>query len=184
VKWAIVDALSGLKADWVSINVVEPWVAWSGATDPGRRQHTCYLIQKTSFASSGARDYLSRVLLEGTPPAQGRALWAFGKLQDDSVEEWLRPLCEFIVTGAEGTPPTDRMRMPGQPPDAALVRFAIEALREIGDAGSIEKLRRGRSKLAGTNDLRQLSFEVAEQIYWRITGGLNRETYTSATSPT
>jgi hypothetical protein len=150
-----------------------------------RQQQTCYLIEKANLANSAARDYLSRCLLEESPSLQGHALRAFGKLQDNSVEAWLRPLCEFIVAGGEEAPPPDRIRLPvGQPPDAGLMRFAMETLRTIGDGGSIDKLRRGRSKLTGANELRPLSFEVAEQIYWRITGGLTRETYTSATSQT
>jgi hypothetical protein len=185
VKWAIVDALSAVSADWVSANLLEPWVAWSGAVDLLRQQQTCYLIEKANLANSAAREYLSRCLLEESPSLQGHALRAFGKLQDNSVEAWLRPLCEFIVAGGEEAPPPDRIRLPvGQPPDAGLMRFAMETLRTIGDGGSIDKLRRGRSKLTGANELRPLSFEVAEQIYWRITGGLTRETYTSATSQT
>ena len=46
----------------------------------------------------------------------------------------------------------------------------MESLREIGDAESIAALRAARQQAVGmTITLRQLSFDVAEDIYWRLT---------------
>jgi hypothetical protein len=60
-----------------------------------------------------------------------------------------------------------------------LHRAALETLRDVGDAGSIEVVRRARSRNPGDHELRQLSFQVAEEMYWRLTGGLDSETYSS-----
>ena len=59
-----------------------------------------------------------------------------------------------------------------------LQNAAMESLREIGTAESIVALRAARQQAAGmTITLRQLSFDVAEDIYWRLTGGLSRESF-------
>jgi hypothetical protein len=59
---------------------------------------------------------------------------------------------------------------------AVLHRAGLETLRDVGDAGSIEMVRRARSRNPGDHELRQLSFQVAEEMYWRLTGGLDSET--------
>ena len=59
-----------------------------------------------------------------------------------------------------------------------LQNAAMESLREIGNAESIEALRAARQQAVGmTITLRQLSFDVAEDIYWRQTGGLSGESF-------
>jgi len=56
----------------------------------------------------------------------------------------------------------------------------MESLREIGNAGSIDALRAARQRAIGmTITLRQLSFDVAEDIYWRLTGGLSGDVFDS-----
>ena len=61
----------------------------------------------------------------------------------------------------------------------ALAIYAIESLRLIGEKCSLDALRNARDwrpeGLAGDRDtshLVQLSYEVSEDIYWRVTGGL------------
>jgi hypothetical protein len=177
VKWAIVESFSLVDTDWVAKNVLDVWVADNKMDDWLRRQQTCYLIQKTSLAAEVARAYLDGCLAQDSPALQGRALRAYGKLQDIDVEQWLRPMCEYIVCGGEGAPPSNHMNLAAtRPLDDSLTRSAIETLRDIGDAESIDALRRGRTRLCGENELRQLSYEVTEQIYWRINSDLTRET--------
>jgi hypothetical protein len=48
-------------------------------------------------------------------------------------------------------------------------------LRDVGDESSIELLRSTRTQLNAV--FVQLSFQVGEEIYWRATGGLNKETF-------
>jgi hypothetical protein len=59
-----------------------------------------------------------------------------------------------------------------------LQNAAMESLREIGNDESIEALREARQRAVGmTITLRQLSFDVAEDIYWRLRGGLSGENF-------
>jgi hypothetical protein len=50
---------------------------------------------------------------------------------------------------------------------------ALEALRDVGDLTSIDVIRDVRIRLEPVLSL--LSFQVAEEIYWRATGGLVQE---------
>lgn len=181
VKWGIVNALSTSEASWVERKVVHPWIrrigAGDGPTDDLRAANTCYLIQKSSMANPDARAFLVRCLLTGKPSLQARALRAFGKLHDAEIEQWLRPLCEQIVSGdAERIDPARMRTTRDNVSKAVLHRAGLETLRDVGDAGSIEIVRRARSRNPGDHELRQLSFQVAEEMYWRLTGGLDSET--------
>ena len=71
------------------------------------------------------------------------------------------------------------MNLPGEISEEDCNRLqiaAMESLREIGDLESIAALRTARQQAVGmTITLRQLSFDVAEDIYWRLTGGLSAD---------
>jgi hypothetical protein len=184
VKWGIVNALSGGEASWVQRKVVHPWIRHLGqpgaAPDDLRAVHACYLIQKSSLATPEARVFLAHCLLTGSASLQGRALRAYGKLHDPEIDHWLRRLCEQIVLGAVDTIDATKMRTTSSGLSApALHRAALETLRDIGNAGSIDVVRRARSRNPGDHELRQLSFQVAEEMYWRLTGGLDSETYSA-----
>jgi len=60
-----------------------------------------------------------------------------------------------------------------------MYRSALETLRDVGNAASIDVIRRARSRNPVDHELRQLSFQVGEEMYWRLTGGLDSETYGS-----
>ena len=51
----------------------------------------------------------------------------------------------------------------------------FEALRDVGDSESFEIIRTARSKIHDPLLLR-LSFQVAEEIYWRSIGGMIQAT--------
>lgn len=181
VLWGVADALGTVEAGWVQANVVQPWMKLSwprdSAPEQQRAAHTCYLIQKTRLADQEARSYLAACLLDGQPFLQGRALRAFGKLEDPAIEGWLRPLCEAIVRQDPAKIDPARMRLaPDRIGHVPLQRAAIEALRDIGDQGSIEVLRGARTANLKSSELLLLSFQVAEEIYWRLDGGMERET--------
>ena len=108
---------------------------------------------------------------------QARALRALGALRADAK----RPLCESVVTAS-----WSEVRRQGAylPPEIAeedrhrLQNAAMESLREIGNADSIAALRAARQQVVGmTITLRQLSFDVAGDIYWRLMGGLSRDSF-------
>jgi hypothetical protein len=181
VKWGIVNALSGGEASWVQRKVVHPWIRQlgqsAGPCDDLRAGHACYLIQKSSLATPEARAFLAKCLQTGSPSLQGRALRAYAKLHDSEIERWLRPLCEQIVSGTVDSIDPDRMQTTAADiSKPALHRAALETLRDIGNTGSIDVVRRARGRNPGDHELRQLSFQVAEEMYWRLTGGLDSET--------
>ena len=184
VRWGIVNALAGGEAGWVQRRVVHPWIrviSGNGAApDELRAVHTCYLIQKTSLATADARAFLARSLLNGTPALQGRAMRAYAKLHDPEIDRWLRPLCEQIVMGELEAIDDTRMRTTKEGlAKAVIYRSALETLRDVGNAASIDVIRRARSRNPVDHELRQLSFQVGEEMYWRLTGGLDSETYGS-----
>ena len=181
VKWGIVNALSGGEASWVQRKVVHPWIRQlarhDGACDDLRAAHACYLIQKSSLATPEAHAFLAKCLHTGPPSLQGRALRAYAKLHDANIEQWLRPLCEQIVAGMVDRIDPGRMQTTADGvSNPAMHRAALETLRDVGNAASIEVVRRARGQNPGDHELRQLSFQVAEEMYWRLTGGLDSET--------
>src|SRR5678816_1145005 len=111
------------------------------------RDSTCYLIQKTSLATADARAFLARCLLNGTPALRGRAMRAYGKLHDPEIDRWLRPLCEQIVMGEVEAIDETRMRTTKEElAEPVMFRSALETLRDVGNAASIDIIRRARSR--------------------------------------
>ncbi len=185
VKWSVVEALGGLESAWVHEHVVEPWIKQAADEAENcselRQAHICYLIQTTSLAASEARDFMAGCLRNGTPWLQGRALRALAKLQDDDVEAWLRPLCEQILAGdADYIDPKLMNTTAAHLAEATLRRSAFAALSDVGNVHSLDVIRSSRSLADNDYELRQVSFQVAEEIYWRLTGGLENESYTGA----
>jgi hypothetical protein len=184
VLWGIADAIAALDAAWVQEHVVEQWVqqavsAGGKSRDARlRHQHLCYLIRKTNFASCKAREFLARCLLSGSIAEQAGALRAFGNLQDLAVESWLRELSELILSRELGKIDPSRMKAdPKSLTNPMLQRSAIETLRDVGDQGSLEVLRKARTHHLNDSELTLLSFQVAEEIGWRLTGCLDYESY-------
>ena len=157
---------------WVSTNVIEPRL--QTFKDP----RVPYLIGWLGMATEGSkeREYLEKCLAQGIPAVQARALRALGSLRADSK----RTLCESVVAG-DWVKVRQGMNLPLEIVDDdrnRLQNAAMESLREIGNTESIEALRAARQRAGGmTITLRQLSFDVAEDIYWRLTGGLSGESF-------
>jgi hypothetical protein len=169
VKWSIIDALARTDTSWVDQNVLRPWVTQAMQDGPAqlnseRSEHLCFLVQKTVFASIESRAFLKRAFDAGQVGVKARAIRALASLQDDDIESWLRPQCEAILCAQ----------------DVGLHRAALLALRDIGDAGSLAILRKRRALCLHECELQQLSFQVAEEMYWRLTGGLEGESYTAS----
>ena len=105
-----------------------------------------------------------------------RALRAFGELREAAI----RPLCEAVTSDDWDAARRLGLNLPPvlQEDDRNRLRnAAMEALREIGNADSIETLRKARLGGTMTITLRQLSFDVAEDIYWRLTAGASNENF-------
>ena len=157
----------------MSTNVIEPRL--QQFVDP----RVPYLIGWLGMAAEGSkeREYLEQCLAQGIPAVQARALRALGSLRADSK----RTLCESVVAGDWAEVRRHGMNLPREIAEEdrnRLQNAAMESLREIGNAESIAALREARQRAVGmTITLRQLSFDVAEDIYWRLTGGLSGESF-------
>ena len=125
------------------------------------------------------------------PATATRALLAaHGGTGSATDVEALRGVCHDLVQERfEAAGSRGLVRVPSTPTEATRwqLRYqALEGLRSIGDEQSIGVLRT-RWRRAGlsppsTGDrsdglIERLSFEIAEEIYWRLTGGLSAETY-------
>ena len=178
VSWAIADALSTLDPAWVTEAVIEPRL--NDFEDP----RVPYLIGRTAMAGEYPkhRDYLYACMRRGSPAVQARAIRALGALRDTGVKE----LCEAIAIEDWKAAQEEGLHLTAAPQDEDASRLrnaSFEALRTIGDLASVEKLRQARQSTSMTITLRQLSFDVTEEIYWQVTGGLSRETFDPTGKP-
>ena len=175
VGWAIADTFATLDPAWVSQHVIEPRL--DQFDDP----RVPYLVGRAGMTSERLvpLDYLRACLARGNPAVQARALRALALLKDATV----RPLCEAVVLGNWDTARTLGLTSPGVLADEDLSRLrnaAIDSLRDVGTEESIHTLRKARLGAGMTMTLRQLSFDVAEDIYWQLTGGLSKESFDGA----
>jgi HEAT repeat protein len=204
VLWAITDTLSVLDPVQVTERAIRPLLA-----EPNLAPYLAYLIGRLGIATAGGAEieFLRRSLQSDNGTLQGRALRSYAALlaaqgaAAPAVDvEALRDVCHGLVlddfTAAAApalihVPSGDRAEARWQ------LRYqALEALRSIGDQGSLDVLRaarrRSESRSApveapdprtrpggepGGDLLPRQSFEIAEEIYWRLTGGLSAETY-------
>jgi hypothetical protein len=178
VSWAIADALSTLDPMWVTENVIEPRL--DAFEDP----RVPYLIGRTAMTGEFPkhREYLYECIRHAGPAVQARAIRALGALRDSGVKQ----LCEAIAIEDWKTAQEQGLQVTASPrdEDASRLRNAsFEALRTIGDLASVEILRQARQSASMTITLRQLSFDVTEEIYWQVTGGLSRETFDPTGKP-
>jgi len=173
VGWAVTDTFPLLDPTWVSTNVIEPRLQLFD--DP----RVPYLIGRLGMAGEGSpqRGYLEQCLVRGIPAVQARALRALAALRVDSK----RTMCEDVVAGNWPAVREKGMHLPQEIAEEdrnRLLNAAMESLRDIGTAESIAALRVARQQTVDmTITLRQLSFDVAEDIYWRLTGGLSGENF-------
>jgi hypothetical protein len=172
VGWAVADTLAALDPAWVAAQVLAPRL--EQYSDP----RVAYLVGRTGMAGEYARHfaYLKECLRSGTPAVQARALRALGDLKDGTIRE----LCEAIVLEDWSAAGRLGLALPAAPQDEDAMRFrnvALEALRNVGTRHSIDILREARRGPGMSMTLRQLSFDVAEDIYWQITGGLSKESF-------
>ena len=100
-----------------------------------------------------------------------------------------RELCELIAKDAwEEVAKYKVLTVPSKAADRMQLRVcALESLRVIGTGPSLVALREARNWRpeggAGDRDatnLMQLSYAVSEDIYWRITGGLEGDFFEAA----
>jgi HEAT repeat protein len=202
VAWAITDTIALIDPVRVTKEVVLPLLH-----EPKRATYLAYLIGRLGIATpdSSEFEFLRRSLESGDNLLVGRALRSYAALlglQGASAPlaelDALRKCCHELVDGQ-----FDVATQCGLIPCSAnltgherqLLRYqAFEALRSIGNEQSIEVLRKVRQRAWGTEfdetadpghasggegfGFDSLSFEISEEIYWRLGGGLDAESTT------
>lgn len=195
IMWAITDTLCLMNPVVVTQRAILPFLdkpEWAG--------HVAYMIGRLGIASLDGPEceFLRRCLLDGDPYVASRALRSYATILSQHRESRgsaqavaeLRALCHDLVSdNLSAAAKRGCINLaPGFSPEGEWqLRYqAFESLRSIGDGSSLEVLRQMRTRFAASGDksrfklgisLSQLSFEIGEEIYWRLTGGLAGESY-------
>ncbi len=185
VMWALTEVLSQQDAAWLEDQVIDHWLEAENPPKPDKQ--LCYLIQKLGVLSPGSRaqEYLESCLAEKVYNAQGRALRALSKLKQPELNAWIRPLSEAIVQGdwtaALAMGKLGLTSVPEKDDAWKMQQATLEILRDIGNEHSLDVVRAARMS---NNELvlSELSFQVAEEIYWRLSGGLVKESFGKSTA--
>lgn len=162
VLWAIAEMLPRLDPELTLSQAVRPFLA----AEPDSR--IIYMINKVGRESEETDAYLLRGLQSGKPRVIGRAIRSFADLGEASMRE----PCEMIVRSDwAALRATGVIRLSDRAPlsdddKQSLQHAALEGLRAVGDESSIAVLQTAWLKLSQT--LSQLSYDVAESIYWRL----------------
>ena len=180
VSWAITEVLSAQDAQWLYDKVIRPRLQ----EKPGPSRQLCFLIQRMGQPHKDVLRYLHHCLRQPVPHAHDRALRALSKLNDAEENVALIDLCHRILKGdwpgALQSPLLGIRKPPILRNAFRMQQAALEILRDIGSEESMEVVRDSRLNLDTV--LAQLSYQVAEEIYWRLTGGIARENFAGAFS--
>jgi hypothetical protein len=176
--WCITEGLATMDGDWLAERIIDP--AIGGQWDRTRtvddlRTMLCFLIQALGDAPPGSprRTYIERTVLGDTNvDSRVWALRALARLRiaDDSGGEDdcanPRRMAHAILTENRQILTECKIE-----PNHDWKVAALDALRDVGDEESIDLIRGIRLQL-DDSALLTLSFQVAEEIYWRRTGGM------------
>jgi hypothetical protein len=154
---------------------------------PGLHLQAAYMIGRLRVAAPGSEEeaFLVECLQSPDVLTRGVALKALAQLGHGDYRE----LCELIVKDAwKQVAKSKALTVPNKSADRMQLRaFALESLRLIGTKESLVALREARTwrPEGGASDreathLMQLSYAVSEDIYWRITGGLEGDYFEAA----
>jgi len=181
--WSIVDSLLFFDPGEVTRRAVTKL-----RERPELHTQAAYLIGKLRVAEPASDEarFLVSCLKSDTVKTRGVALKALAQLGVTTY----RPHCEWIATDAwdklaKAKDLPQDILLPRKADERTMLRtYALESLRLIGDEGSIKALRDARNwRAEGGNadqrvsQLMQLSYEVSEDVYWRVTGGREGDFY-------
>jgi hypothetical protein len=194
ILWAITDTLSLLDPVQVTKHAIVPLL-----DQPRQANYLAYLIGRLGIAAYDSEEFqfLRRCLRSDDYGLQGRALRSYAALlalQGEGTSATrdlseLREVChELVQDNFSAASQRQLIRVTCQPGDdeRSQLRYqGLQALRSVGDATSIDVLRDVQRRYNASEgadgkrefDINRLSFEIAEEIYWRLTGGLSAETY-------
>ena len=167
VLWAIAEMLPRLDPQQTLDKAIRPLLN----QEPDSR--VVYMINKVGRAEKDTGEYLERGLASGKPRVIGRAIRTLADLGDPGMKE----PCELIInadwTALRATGRVTLADDPGWDDTQSLQHAALEGLRTVGDKKTIEVLQKAWLKLSPI--LSQLSYDIAEKIYWRLTEQKSRE---------
>jgi hypothetical protein len=180
--WSIADSLLLFDPDTVTREAVTRMREM-----PGLHVHAAYMIGRLRVATPGSDEEAFLIECLGSPDVmtRGVALKALAQLGHGAYRE----LCELIAKDAwKQVAKLKILTVPAKPADRMQLRvYALESLRLIGTEASLDALREARNwrPEGGASDreatnLMQLSYAVSEDIYWRITGGLEGDFFEAA----
>jgi hypothetical protein len=180
--WSIADSLLLFDPDTVTREAVTRMREM-----PGLHVQAAYMIGRLRVATPGSDEeaFLIESLQSADVMTCGVALKALAQLGHAAYRE----LCELIAKDAwKQVAKLKILRVPAKPADRMQLRvYALESLRLIGTEASLDALREARNwrPEGGASDreattLMQLSYAVSEDIYWRITGGLEGDFFEAA----
>ncbi|MBL8192152.1 MAG: hypothetical protein JNK38_29345, partial [Acidobacteria bacterium] len=171
IRWAITDSLSGLDPERVMRNAILPLIEKGILDDPikfsERREQLIYLIGQIRHPNEKAREFVESVLKspDSTYQQKGRAILTIGYLHPPNCEFWKSEfeavaLCEKnCIVGKES----------GKSKAALYLRTkALQALAEIGDMATIERLRKKRHQWPA--EMEKVFYSTNEEIIWRNNG--------------
>jgi hypothetical protein len=180
--WSIADSLLLFDPETVTRDAVTRM-----RKVPGLHVQAAYIIGRLRVAAPGSEEeaFLVECLQSPDVMTRGVALKALAQLGHGAYRE----LCELIAKDAwKQVAKSKVLTVPNKPADRMQLRvYALESLRLIGTEASLVALREARNWRpegdAGDREathLMQLSYAVSEDIYWRITGGLEGDFFEAA----
>jgi hypothetical protein len=171
IRWAITDSLSSLDPERVMRDAILPLIE-KGILDDQvkfseRREQLIYLIGQLRHPNEKAREFVESVLK--SPDAQyqqkGRAILAIGYLHPPSCEFWKGEFEAVALNEKNVIAGKDNGKSKAGP---YLRTKALQALAEIGDLKTIERLRKKRHQWAP--ELEKVFYSTNEEIIWRNNG--------------
>jgi len=171
IRWAIIDALATLDPDKVMNEAILPLIKSCKLSDPvqfsERREQLIYLIGQIRHSDETARKFVEDALISPDVPAQqkGRCILTFGYLHPPSWKEW-KSVFEDVALGkfnkiAEKTSAKSKRGI-------YLRIKALQALAEIGDQETLERLRSERRQWP--LEIERIFYGASEEIIWRNNG--------------
>ncbi|MEO7274317.1 MAG: CHAT domain-containing protein [Vicinamibacterales bacterium] len=188
-QWSIIDSLLFFDPGEVTRRSVTKL-----REKPALHAQAAYIIGRLRVAGPGSDEaqFLVACLKSDTVETRGMALKSLAQL---GVTTYRRH-CERIATGAWDRLARDKdlpqdLLLPKKAEERARLRaYALESLRLIGDESSLTALREARNwRPSGSpadrqgSQLMQLSYEVSEDVYWRLTGGRDGDFYDASERP-
>ena len=172
--WSIADTLLLFDPETVTRDAVTRM-----RKVPGLHVQAAYMIGRLRLAAPGSEEaeFLVECLRSPDVLTRGVALKSLAQLGHSAYRE----LCELIAKDDwKQAAKSKTLLVPNKAADRMQLRVsAMESLRLIGTEASLVALREARNwrPEGGASDrdatnLMQLSYAVSEDIYWRITGGL------------